>query len=131
MDIVNKFRIGLKKTSTFISSNIIHSLKSKKINPKIIDDIETVLISADIGLDVTEYLIEKMKNKKITNQTDATLLLKLLETEITNILSKSEKTLIEDFNSIPTIFLFANTVLAIKALVDCERVLPEYSLIAI
>ena len=106
MDIVNKFRIGLKKTSTFISSNIIHSLKSEKINPKIIDDIETVLISADIGLDVTEYLIEKIKNKKITNQTDATLLLKLLETEITNILSKSEKTLMEDFNSIPTIFLF-------------------------
>ena len=104
MDIVNKFRIGLKKTSTFISSNIIHSLKSEKINPKIIDDIETVLISADIGLDVTEYLIEKIKNKKITNQTDATLLLKLLETEITNILSKSEKTLMEDFNSIPQYF---------------------------
>ena len=57
MEIISKFRSGLKKTSRFVTSNIINSLTSKQISPKIIEDIETALISADIGLDVTEHLV--------------------------------------------------------------------------
>ena len=55
MNILDKFRSGLSKTSNFLTSNIIHSITSKKINPETIEDIETVLISADIGLDVTNH----------------------------------------------------------------------------
>ena len=32
MDILSKFRIGLKKTSSFLTSNIMHSLTSKQIS---------------------------------------------------------------------------------------------------
>ena len=60
MDILNKFRTGLKKTSSYLASNIIHSLKSKQISSEIINDVETSLISADIGLEVTELLVDKI-----------------------------------------------------------------------
>ena len=65
MNIVNKFRSGLIKTSNFLTSNIVHSITSKKINPEIIQDIETTLISADLGLEVTDHLISKIKATKI------------------------------------------------------------------
>ena len=77
MNILNKFRSGLIKTSNFLTSNIIHSITSKKINPEIIQDIETTLISADIGLEVTDHLISKIKATKINDQVDSTFILKL------------------------------------------------------
>ena len=101
MDILNKFRAGLKKTSSFLTSNIIHSLKSKQISPEIINDIEISLISADIGLDVTEHLINKIKSTKIVNQVEPTFVLKLLSAEITKILSAHEKNIFEECNNSP------------------------------
>ena len=106
MDILNKFRAGLKKTSSFLTSNIIHSLTAKQINPTIINDIEMALISADIGLGVTEHLVNKIKSIKIVEQVDSTIVLKLLSTEITKILSECEKNIIEEYDNKPVIFLF-------------------------
>ena len=65
MDILSKFRTGLKKTSSYLASNIIHSLKSKQISSEIINDVETTLISADIGLEVTELLVNRIKSIKL------------------------------------------------------------------
>ena len=56
MNIFAKFKNGLKKSSTFLSSNIISSIKSNKISQDILDEIESVLISADMGLEVTDHL---------------------------------------------------------------------------
>ena len=70
MDVINKFKNGLKKTSAFISKNIIFSLKSGSLDSETLNEIETVLISADIGLEVTQHLIAKIKNKKIKNDFD-------------------------------------------------------------
>ena len=106
MDILSKFRIGLKKTSSFLTSNIVHSLKSQQISPEIINDIETALISADIGLNVTEHLINKIKSTKIVDQVNSTFVLKLLSIEITKILFECEKNIIEEYDNNPTIFLF-------------------------
>ena len=106
MDILNRLRSGLKKTSSFLTSNLLHSLTSEQINSDIIDEIESTLISADIGLDVTEQLINKIKNTKIVNQIDSTFILKLLSTEIAKILSQCEKNIIEEHHNNSTIFLF-------------------------
>ena len=106
MDILNKFRTGLKKTSSYLASNIIHSLKSKQISSEIINDVETSLISADIGLEVTELLVDKIKSIKVINQSDPNFILKLFSKEITKILSEREKNIFEECNNILTIFLF-------------------------
>ena len=86
MDILNKLRTGLNKTSNFLTSNIDLSFTSQKISPEIIEDIETVLISADIDLEVTNHLINKIKTIKITEQTDSSIIRKLLSKEISQIL---------------------------------------------
>ena len=90
MNILNKFRSGLIKTSNFLTSNIIQSITSKKINPETIENIETALISADIGLEVTNHLINKIKKIKITDQANSTFILRLLSEEISQILLKCE-----------------------------------------
>ena len=106
MEILSKFRTGLKKTSSYLASNIIHSLKSKQISSEIINDVETSLISADIGLEVTELLVNRIKSIKIVNQSDPAFILKLLSKEINKILSEREKNIFEEYNNNPTIFLF-------------------------
>ena len=55
MSLINKFNLGLKKTSSFITSNILNSISSNKINSDIIEDIENILISADLGIEVTNH----------------------------------------------------------------------------
>ena len=106
MNILNKFRSGLIKTSNFLTSNIIHSITSKKINPEIIQDIETALISADIGLEVTDHLISKIKATKINDHMDSAFILKLLSNEISKILLEREENVINTDDILPIIFLF-------------------------
>ena len=106
MDILNKLRTGLNKTSNFLTSNIDLSFTSQKISPEIIEDIETVLISADIDLEVTNHLINKIKTIKITEQTDSSIIRKLLSKEISQILLENEKNIIETDDILPVIFLF-------------------------
>ena len=106
MNILNKFRSGLVKTSNFLTSNIIHSITSKKINQETIQDIETTLISADIGLEVTNHLINKIKTTKINDHVNSTTILRLLSAEISYILLKREENIIKTEDILPIIFLF-------------------------
>tara|TARA_B100001013_G_scaffold340990_1_gene264934 strand:- start:7 stop:921 length:915 start_codon:yes stop_codon:yes gene_type:complete len=106
MSFLNKFRVGLKKTSNFLISNIGLSLTYKKINPEIVENIEMALISADIGLEVTNHLINKIKKTKITDQENSILIIQLLSKEITQILLKCEKPIFEINNNLNTVLLF-------------------------
>ena len=101
MNIVDKFRTGLKKTSVFLTSNISNSFTSNKVTPAMIENIETALISADISLDVANLLINKIKKSIIAEQTDTSFTLQLISKEITKILLESEKQLIESFEDFP------------------------------
>jgi fused signal recognition particle receptor len=106
MNIVQNFKLGLQKSSSYLTSHIIDSLKSKKIDEKTIDEIESVLISADIGLEVTNQLINKIKNSKNTQVKNDNLILQLIASEITVILKKSEKLLFNQNNCNPNILMF-------------------------
>ena len=61
MNIVHKFQQGLKKSSAYLTNNLINILKQNKINDESIETIESVLISADISLDVTTQLVDKIR----------------------------------------------------------------------
>ena len=106
MNIVQRFKKGLQKSSTYLTTNIIDSLKSNRINDATIDEIESILISADIGLDVTNQLIEKIKQTKNNKITDNNLILELIASEITKILKESEKPLLNLNNLYPHVLIF-------------------------
>ena len=106
MSLINKFNLGLKKTSSFITSNILNSISSNKINSDIIDDIENTLISADLGIEVTNHLINKLKSIKLEKKIETKNIIELLSTEISEILSKCEKKIVESNDLLPITFLF-------------------------
>ena len=106
MKIFSKFQSGIKKTSNFLSSNIISSLKSKKIDKDVLDEIESILLSADLGVEVTNQLINKIKSTNISNQDNPNSILKLIAEELESILLPREKKLVNNKDFSPTILLF-------------------------
>ena len=88
--LIKKIQIGLKKTSSILSLNILNTLSSKKINQETLDELESILLSADIGIDVTNQLIEKIKTFKIVNSEDSKEIIKVLANELVNFL-KAQK----------------------------------------
>ena len=106
MNIFNQFQTGLKKTSSLLSSNILDVFSFKKINQETIEDLESILISSDIGLDVTNHLINKLQSTKIINPSDNKAILMLIANELELLLKSKEKPLIEKADNKPTILLF-------------------------
>ena len=106
MNFFKKFQTGLNKTSSFLSTNILNILSTKKIDQATLEEIETILISSDIGLEVTDFLISKIQSSKIVNPEDPNLILSLLASEIEIILKPREKSLFALNDNSPTALLF-------------------------
>ncbi len=106
MDIFKKFNYGLKKTSSLLSLNLINSLSNKKIDNETLEEIESILLSADLGLEITNILIKKIESSKINDPKDFNLILEILAKELELILKSKEKDLIESNDKKPTILLF-------------------------
>ena len=106
MNLFNQFQSGLKKTSSYLSTNIAGILKTKKINRDTYDEIETILLSSDIGIEVTNLLIQKIQSSKISNPEDLNLILRLLANELELILQPREKPLLTPKDMQPTVLLF-------------------------
>ena len=106
MNIFQKFNLGLKRTSSLLSINLVNALSSKKINQNTLDEIESILLSTDLGLETTNYLIKKIESSKISNLNDSNLILKLLADELELILKSKEKLLLDLDDKKPTVLLF-------------------------
>ena len=91
MSIFSKFKNNLQKTSNLLSSNILNSFQSKKVDSATLDELESVLISADISLDVVEKLINSVRKVKTTEQDITNVVLETLAKEIEIILQPREK----------------------------------------
>ena len=94
MSLFSKFKNNLQKTSIFLSSNIISSFQNKKVDTKTLEELETILISADISLGVVEKLINSIRKIKSTSDDISSLVLQTLSKEIENILIPREKRLL-------------------------------------
>ena len=109
MNLFSKFKNNLKKTSNFLSSNILSSFQNRKVNEKNLEELETILISADISLDVVEKLINSVRKVKSTSDDISLLVLETLSNEIENILLPREKRfLVESFEKKILIFVGIN-----------------------
>ena len=106
MNILKKFNLGLKKTSSFLSNNLRNTLASKKIDQEILNEIELILLSSDIGTKVSNQLVKKIHSSKIPNPENFNLILNLISEEIESILKKREKSLIQNKDNKPTVLLF-------------------------
>ena len=94
MSLFSKFKNNLQKTSNFLSKNILNSFQNRKVDSKTLDELETILISADISLDVVEKLINSVRKVKSTGDNISSIVLDTLSKEIENILILREKKLL-------------------------------------
>ena len=106
MSLFFKFKNNLKKTSNFLSSNILNSFQNKKVDNKTLEELESVLISADISLDVVEKLINSVRKVKKSEQDITTTVLQTLAKEIEIILHPKEGKIFEVNDQTPKILIF-------------------------
>ena len=74
MSLFSKFKNNLQKTSNFLSSNILSSFQNKKVDNETLEELESILISADISLDVVEKLINSVRKLRSTNEDISTII---------------------------------------------------------
>ena len=106
MSLFSKFKTNLQKTSDFLSSNILNSFKNKKVDNETLEDLESILISADISLDVVEKLINSVRKVKISDQDISTTIMEVLSKEIENILQPREGKIFEVNDQTSKILIF-------------------------
>jgi fused signal recognition particle receptor len=86
----NKLKQGLNKTRQSFANTLQTLLGGRKIDSKLLDEIEEILITADIGLTTTDKLIERLKLRvKKDNLENAESIYGILKEEIYSILITS------------------------------------------
>ena len=90
MSLFSKFKNKLHKTSNYLSSNILNSFQNKKVDNQTLEELESILISADISLDVVEKLINSVRKVKTLDHDITTVVLETLAKEIEIILQPRE-----------------------------------------
>tara|TARA_Y100001936_G_scaffold10706_1_gene9491 strand:+ start:1120 stop:2034 length:915 start_codon:yes stop_codon:yes gene_type:complete len=106
MSLFSKFKNNLQKTSNFLSSNILNSFQSKKVDSQTLEELESVLITADISLDVVEKLINSVRKVKASEQDITNVVLETLAKEIEVILQPKEREIFVENDQTPKILIF-------------------------
>ena len=106
MSLFSKFKNKLNKTSNYLSSNILNSFQNKKIDNQTLDELESILISADISLDVVEKLINSVRKVKTSDQDITSVVLETLAKEIEIILHPRERKIFEENDQRQKILIF-------------------------
>jgi len=106
MSLFSTFKNNLQKTSNFLSSNILSSFQNKKVDNETLEELESILISADISLDVVEKLINSVRKVKSNNKDVTKTILETLAKEIEIILHPREKEILEENEKKSKILIF-------------------------
>jgi len=108
MDIFNKFKLGLNKSSKSLSLGLDNLIFKKKINQNNLDELEDFLIEADVGVEVATELKEKFSTIKLSPE-EATKdkIFTIFSNQIIKILEPLEKNLKNLKENKPTVILVA------------------------
>ena len=93
ISIFDKLKSGLTKTRKDMSDKIESVLSSyKKVDEELFDDLEEVLVTADVGVNTTMKIIDRLKSRiKLERVTDPSSVKELLKDEIKKLMKESVK----------------------------------------
>ncbi|OGT06470.1 MAG: signal recognition particle-docking protein FtsY [Gammaproteobacteria bacterium GWF2_41_13] len=100
-------KIGLNKTRKSFSHQLFHFLSGKKeINEALLEQIETLLIQADLGVDVTQLFIDTL-TKELSRKTlkDGKMVFAYLKTMMIDLLTPVEQPLLISSSTKPFVIL--------------------------
>ncbi len=91
---------GLEKTKSNIFNKITRAVAGKsKVDEEVLDELEQILISADIGLETTIKIIERLEERVAKDKYVSTdELNSILKSEIVNLLAENNTEDLEDFD---------------------------------
>jgi len=103
----SRLKQGLSKTRQYFSKNITDLFLGKKVlDQEVLDQLETYLISADVGIETTQYLIQKLTDQLARKElSDCEAALKSLQNEMQALLTPVEKPLTLDDTKKPFVIL--------------------------
>lgn len=90
---------GLEKTKESVFKKITRSLAGKsKVDDDVLDELEEILISSDVGVDTTIKIIERIENRVAKDKyMGVNELNRILKDEITSLLTENENTVSDSF----------------------------------
>ena len=101
-----KLMNGLKRTRENIGLGVIGVFKGRKIDDDLFEDLETALLTADVGFDTTSKLMNKLtKEAKLRELHDADSLTERLTHELHDILKQVSTPLVLDTSKKPYVIL--------------------------
>jgi len=101
-----KLRSSLSRTKDNLLGRIARIVAHRKIDDDLIDEIEEILIEADVGVKATARLIQKVREQaRDQGVSEGEAVMALLKEEITSILSTEDRELLPSPASKPAIWL--------------------------
>jgi len=108
MSIFEKFKLGLSKSSKNLSSSMNNLFFKKNIDKNMLNEIEDLLIEADVGVESAKELKEKFSNVKINPKNpEKDEIFKIFSNYTSEILKPLEKNLKNIKENKPTVILIA------------------------
>jgi len=107
MGILDKFKLGLNKSSKSLSSGLNNLIFKKKINENLLNELEDFLIQSDVGVECAKELSEKFANTKVSSGTKKNEVFKIFSDYIFKILKPLEKNLENLNKNKPSVILVA------------------------
>ena len=108
MNIFDKFKLGLNKSSKNLSSGLNDLIFKKKIDENTLNELEDFLIQSDVGVESAKELREKFANTKINPKTDGKdEIFKIFSSYVSKILKPLEKNLENINKNKPSVILIA------------------------
>jgi fused signal recognition particle receptor len=101
-----RLRAKLNQGPAWLTTDIVELLPGRKIDAEILDELETRLITADVGVEASSRILEELRKRvarKELNDVDA--LLKALHEAMSQILSPVEQALVIDSAARPFVIL--------------------------
>ena len=106
MSLLSNFKNKLSKTSNLLSLNILDTFNNKKIDANTLEELENILISSDISLDVVDQLIDTVKKVNVSKSDVTKAVFENLALKIEQILSKREGQFLDPNDNISKVILF-------------------------
>ena len=107
LSFTQRLKQGLSKTRLQFSGQLNHLLSGGKINADTYEELETILLTSDIGISATQHLIEALKKRvRQENLTDTIALKSALKIELLNLLAPLEEPLLVNTNA-PFVIMLA------------------------
>ena len=108
MNIFNKFKLGLSKSSSNFTSGLNNLIFKKKITQNNLNELEDFLIHSDVGVEVAAELKEKFSSTKIDPKNgNINEIFKIFSNHIVQILKPLEKNLENLAKNKPSVILIA------------------------